>query len=188
MEEFKIRLSYESWDSIFSNNDNMDVDSLFNIVLNNYLRIVYTSFPLRKIIERGKSRQWITMGIKTSCNHKRQLYLLCKDSKDINKIKYYKQYRKILARVIIEAKGSKYNNQIINYLMKTTWNIIKSETNRLKMSHSNYENSPDSSNDHFPSTAERIMQSIRHSDTESTNANKNPSTSCLKYLTTPFLI
>jgi hypothetical protein len=67
MEEFKIRLSYESWDSIFSNNDNVDVDSLFNIFLNNYLRIVYTSFPLRKIIERGRSRQWITMGIKTSC-------------------------------------------------------------------------------------------------------------------------
>jgi hypothetical protein len=47
MEEFKIRLSYESWDSMFSNNDNMDVDSLFNIFLNNYLGIVYTSFPLR---------------------------------------------------------------------------------------------------------------------------------------------
>jgi hypothetical protein len=31
VEEFKIRLSYESWDSIFSNNDNMDVDLLFNI-------------------------------------------------------------------------------------------------------------------------------------------------------------
>jgi hypothetical protein len=79
MEEFKIRLSYESWDSIFGNNDNMDVDSLFNIFLNNYLRIVYTSFPFRKIIQRGKIRQWITRGIKTSCNHKLQLYLLSKD-------------------------------------------------------------------------------------------------------------
>jgi hypothetical protein len=46
MEEFKIRLSYEPWDSIFSNNDNMDVDLLFNIFLNNYLGIVYTSFSL----------------------------------------------------------------------------------------------------------------------------------------------
>jgi hypothetical protein len=52
MEEFKIRLSYESWDCIFSNNDNMDSDSLFNTFLNNYLRIVYTRFPLRKILER----------------------------------------------------------------------------------------------------------------------------------------
>jgi hypothetical protein len=42
IEEFKNRLSYESWDSIFSNNDNMDVDSLFNIILNNYLRIITT--------------------------------------------------------------------------------------------------------------------------------------------------
>jgi hypothetical protein len=50
MEKFKIRLNYESWDIIFSNDDNMDVDSLFNIFLNNYLIIVYTSFPLRKII------------------------------------------------------------------------------------------------------------------------------------------
>jgi hypothetical protein len=58
--------------------------------------------------------------------------------------------------------------------MKTTWNIIKSETNRLKRSHINYKNSPDSFNDHFLSIAERIMQSVRHTDTESTNANKNP--------------
>jgi hypothetical protein len=57
MEEFKIRLSYKCWDSIFSNKDNMDVDSLFNVFLNNYLRIAYTSFPFIKIIDRGKSRQ-----------------------------------------------------------------------------------------------------------------------------------
>jgi hypothetical protein len=57
VEEFKIRLSCESWDSIFSNNDNMDIDSLFNLFLNNYLRIVCTSFPLIKITERGKSRE-----------------------------------------------------------------------------------------------------------------------------------
>jgi hypothetical protein len=100
MEEFKIRLSYKSWDSIFSNNDNMDVDSLFNVFLNNYLRIVYTSLLLRKIIERDKSRQWITKCIKTYCSHKRQLYLLNKDNNNINLIKYYKHYFKILAKVI----------------------------------------------------------------------------------------
>jgi hypothetical protein len=81
-------------------------------------------------------------GYKTSCNHKRQLYLLCKDSNDINLIKFYKQYCKILSRVITEAKSAKYNNKIINSTnkMKTTWNIIKSETNRQKRSHINYEN------------------------------------------------
>jgi hypothetical protein len=123
MEEFKIRLSCESWDCIFSNNDNMDVDSLFNIFLNNYLRIVYTSFPLRKIIEKSKSRQWITMGITTSCNRIRQ------PNQPINLIKYYKQYCLILSRVITEAKRTEYNNKIIIFTnkLKTTWNIIKSE-------------------------------------------------------------
>jgi hypothetical protein len=64
----------------------------------------------------------------------KELYLLSKDSNDINPIKYCKQYRKVLARVITEAKGSKYNNQIINCTnkMKTPRNIINSETNRLK--------------------------------------------------------
>jgi phosphoglycerate-specific signal transduction histidine kinase len=40
----------------------------------------------------------------------------------------------MLARVITEVKRSEYNYEIINSAskMKTTWNIIKSETNRLK--------------------------------------------------------
>jgi hypothetical protein len=50
--------------------DNNDVDSLFNRFINNYLRIVHTSFPLRKVRERSKSNQWITTGIKTSCIHR----------------------------------------------------------------------------------------------------------------------
>jgi hypothetical protein len=59
--------------------------------------------------------------------------------------------------------------------MKTTWNIIKSETNRLKgQTVSNYENSLDTFNDNFLSTAEKIVQSIRHSDTKDTSDNKNP--------------
>jgi hypothetical protein len=49
----KYRLSYESWGWLFSNNENIDVDSLFDIFMNNHLWIIYTSFPLRKIIERG---------------------------------------------------------------------------------------------------------------------------------------
>jgi hypothetical protein len=50
IEEFKTKLSYESWDSIFGYNGNINVDILFNTFLNNYLRIFYTSFPPHKII------------------------------------------------------------------------------------------------------------------------------------------
>jgi hypothetical protein len=75
------------------------------------------------------------------------------------------------------VKRSKHNNQIINPTnkTKTTWNVIKSKTNRLNgHTGSNYENSPDAFNDHFLSVAEKIVQSIRHSDTEDTSDNKNP--------------
>jgi hypothetical protein len=43
--------------------------------------------------------------------------------------------------------------------MKTMWNVIKSETNRLKgHTVSNDENSPDTFNDHFLSIAEKIIK------------------------------
>jgi hypothetical protein len=42
-----------------------------------------------------------------------------------------------------------------------------------KRSYNNYENSADTFIDHFLSIADRIVQSIRHSDTCNTNANAN---------------
>jgi hypothetical protein len=175
IEEFKLRLSYESWDSIFDNN-NMDIDSLFNIFLNNYLRIFYTSFTLHKTIQRS-NKSWITTGIKISCNHKKDLYLLSRDSNDINLKEYYKQYCKILSSVIKEAKQLTYNNKIINYSnkMKTTWNIIKSETGRLNgHTTSKYQNTPDTFNKYFSSIAGKIIQNINCSNIKGTNNNVTP--------------
>jgi hypothetical protein len=78
----------------------------------------------------------------------------------------------------------KGNNEIINSAnkMKTTWNIIKSETYRLK----GHRNSSDTSNDNFLSVAEKIMQSIRHSDTEDTSDNKDPTYYLSKISHNPF--
>jgi len=39
VEEFKTRLSCESWECVFSQNENINVDSLFNSFLNDYLRL-----------------------------------------------------------------------------------------------------------------------------------------------------
>jgi hypothetical protein len=176
IEEFKLRLSYESWDSIFDNN-NMDIDSLFNLFLHNYLRIFYTSFPLHKTTQRSnKNKSWITTGIKISCNYKKDLYLLSRDSNDINLKEYYKQYCKILSSVIKEAKRLTYNNQIINFSnkMKTTWNIIKSETRRLNgHTTSEYENTHDTSIKYFSSIAGKIIQNIKFSNIKGTNNNIN---------------
>jgi hypothetical protein len=43
--DFNLKLSYESWEDVFSHND-MDVS--FNNFLNTYLRTLYSSFPIKK--------------------------------------------------------------------------------------------------------------------------------------------
>jgi hypothetical protein len=144
--------------------------------LNNYLRIFYTSFPPLKVSQRGKNRQWITLGIKISCKKKKHLYLLSRDSHDINLKRYYKRYCKILASVIKEAKSLAYNNQVIKSTnkMKTIWNIVKTETNRSKEHTSNkYHNSSEAFNNHFLSVAEKIIQGISI-NTKDSNTNIDP--------------
>jgi hypothetical protein len=64
------------------------------------------------------------------CKHKRQLYLLCKNSNGpILKI-YYKLYCKILSNVIREVKKHYYSKQIENSKnkMKTIWDITRTIT------------------------------------------------------------
>ena len=180
IEEFKTRLSYESWDSIFSSNRNMDIDSLFNLFLNNYLRIFYTSFPYHKVAKNSSNNSWITTGIRTSCRRKRCLYLLTRDSKDTSLKNHYKQYCKILTSVINEAKKYTYDNRIAKSTnkMKTTWNIIKTETNRLKGTSTSTPRdhllSPETFNKYFLSVSENIIQEIRCDDKLNHNSSKKP--------------
>ena len=47
IKDFHIKLSYESWEDIFTEDD---VNTIFNNFLNTYLRIFYYSFPLKKSI------------------------------------------------------------------------------------------------------------------------------------------
>ena len=69
----------------------------------------------------------MTSGIKTSCKHKRELYLICRDSNDPKLKRHYKLYCKILSKVILEAKRSNYKHQILrsNSKIKTTLEIVK---------------------------------------------------------------
>ena len=70
-----------------------------------------------------------------------------------------------------------YNNKIINSSnkMKTTWNIIKSETGRLNgRTTSKYQNTPDTFNKYFSSIAGKIMQNINCSNIKGTNNNVTP--------------
>jgi hypothetical protein len=99
--EFKLQLSNESCEEIFTN-DNVDV--IFNSLLNTYLRIFYQSFPFKKVYHKRNNKPWITTGIKISSQCKRDLYLLCRTAKNHKLKNYYKTYCRILTDVIKTAK------------------------------------------------------------------------------------
>jgi hypothetical protein len=71
------------------------------------------------------------VGIKTSCRHKRELYLTSRNNNDEILKRHYQAYCKILLKVIKEAKKLYYDTEIqkSNNKCKSTWEIIKKLTN-----------------------------------------------------------
>jgi hypothetical protein len=118
--DFQIRLSYETWETVF---DEKDVNNSFNIFLNNFLRIYYSSFPLiqHKCIQKKNS--WITPGIIKSCKQKREICNEVRNNNNPSLTLYYVKYSKILTAVIKQAKKMEYDKQIFNSCnkIKTTW-------------------------------------------------------------------
>ena len=89
--------------NVFSNNDN-DTNTIFNNFLYTFLRKFYASFPKKRTKFMQNSKAWLTTGIKTSCSNKRKLHLLYRKSNDPELKIYYKNYHKILSKVITLAK------------------------------------------------------------------------------------
>ena len=75
------------------------------------------------MIIKTKSNAWLTLGIKTSCKHKRDLYLLSRNSNDSKLKNYYKLYCKVLSDV---KQAEKYHCNRLR-IQITKWNSIKSE-------------------------------------------------------------
>jgi hypothetical protein len=72
-------------------------------------------------------------GIRASCKRKQSLYIICRTSENDLVKEYYKKYRKILKKLIIEAKKSFYNKQIesSSNKVKTTWKITKESSGKV---------------------------------------------------------
>jgi len=65
---------------------------------------------------------WITSGIRTSCKHKRKLYIELRNNKNPTLRKYFKDYCQILSEVIKEAKRMEYDRHVLdsNNVMRTS--------------------------------------------------------------------
>jgi hypothetical protein len=130
LNDFLIKLSYENWDTVFSTDD---VNKMFNSFLDTYLKIANSSFPLKRVPNtKNNTKNWITLGILTSCKRKRELFTASRISNNSDFIAYYKRYCKILSVVIREAKKLNYADKIKKSVNKnkTVWDIVNLETNK----------------------------------------------------------
>ena len=96
------------------------------------LNIFQAHFPGKYKCMKDKN-DWITQGIKISCKNKRKSVCIPKNSNDPYAKAHYIKCRKILRKVINEAKKhhcsrctAKSNNKI-----KITWNIMKKDTGKV---------------------------------------------------------
>ena len=107
-----------------------DINTMFNAFLDTFLKIFYSSFPKKVIQLTAKRKDWITLGIKTSRKHKRELNVASKTNPKLSD--HYKKYCEMLSSVINEAKKLTYNNKIRKSLIlnKTTWDIVNMETGK----------------------------------------------------------
>ena len=109
----------------------------FLIIFKYFPQEIYASLKKKKTHKTKvtqNSKAWLTTGIKTSCSNKRKLYLLYRKSNDPKLKIYYKNYFKILSKIIILAKKLYYSNKLANSTIKpkTTCSIIKTIINNKK--------------------------------------------------------
>jgi len=81
---------------------------------------------------KAEHNDWITKGIKISCQRERYLYSVYKNTNNPQLKAYYRKYNNVLKKVIISAKKLYYDKQIelSSNRVKTTWSIIKDLTGK----------------------------------------------------------
>jgi hypothetical protein len=129
IENFRLTLSFETWDEVFTDGN---VDKIFISFLSTYFRAFNSSFPVQKTFQNYNNKAWLTAGIRISCQHRQDLYVLCRSIESPTLLAYYKKYSTILREVMKTAKRHYYSKLIAdsNNKSKTIWNIVNNETGK----------------------------------------------------------
>lgn len=114
-------------------------ESLFNTIQSAY----NASFPTRTFTKNIKIKfcDWATSGIYKSRAKLYELYGMKQYNFDPVFIQYVRDYSKIFKKTCFAAKSLYLSNKIkqSENKIKTTWNVINSETGRIKLKDNNYE-------------------------------------------------
>jgi hypothetical protein len=130
---------------------------------------------------------WITSGIKASRKHKKELYIEFRNKERPILRKYYKDYCRILPKVVKEAKRMAYDKQILNSnnVMRTSWKLINNELGRGNKNHGvqsvnidgriteNHQIIADASNKYFTTILDTIRKNINASYCYTKNSDNN---------------
>ena len=161
------------------------------LFLNTFLRHFYCSFPIIKFNKLLSHNSWITSGIQTSCQCKRVLHLKLRNSNNNAVLmNYFKDYCRILSKVIKEAKRMEYDRHILNSnnVMRTSWKPINREFNKdcknygfqsLNINGRGITNNQiiaNAFNDHFITFPTTISQKINASNCSTITSDNNHNT------------
>ena len=69
----------------------MTLIKCLTLFLDSYLKIFYSSFPLKRVHIDKKNKNWITSGILTSFKHKRELFIAVRNNNNLDLINYYER-------------------------------------------------------------------------------------------------
>ena len=123
-----------SIDFSFIQNEQMDIDSKFNIFLNSLNTCYNDSFPIKnkKLGPKRVQNPWMTPGIKNSINQKHKLYRNYKEG--IIPFQLYSNFDKQLKIVLKKAKKTYYVNKFndAHSDSKKTWGLINDLINTKK--------------------------------------------------------
>ena len=118
----------ENWDKILSVQDpNIAIDSLIHMIQNCINNATLNKKVNKNVTKTNPRKNWITKAIITSCNKKELLYNIWKLEPNNEKLKVeYKNYEKILSKIIKHAKLVHDRRQVENYSKnpRKLWNII----------------------------------------------------------------
>ena len=122
---FQLLLKDDTWNQVYNSSC---TNEIFNKFQDIFLKHYNASFLVVYSNCRSKQNNWITKGIRISCNKKRALFLRCRENKDNIQLKnHYKKYCNILKKVINEAKRQFFHKQVAasSNKVKAAWKIIK---------------------------------------------------------------
>ena len=132
IKSFQDKLREIDYSSIFNCSEPQEAFTMFHSI---YKSIYDSCFPLRRIKLNYRNRKpWLSIGLKTAIKRKNKLYVQSIKLPTMYNIFKYKEYKKLLSKLLKKSEREYYDSQFKNNInnMKKSWVLIKEIINKQK--------------------------------------------------------